>query len=616
MRIILIFAIIFIVLIGIVQFRPGLHGPDEENYYNVAKSLSFERNLMFNNEFESSRYPMTVTPTYHIVEHHQVGVSFIWMFIFDFLKTFGITDERILIVAINLSEYFLSILALIFIFKICIKFFDRRTVFLSILAVLFGTNLFAYMTCFVGAAHMSNLFFTCGFLLFYFNTRRKREGADWLILGGLLGLMLMTRRDASVYFVFPIIDLLRYIKDKRFRPFLLYGLIFVLGVLFTFSPLLLFWKIIFGKIFWPFAEADYLTGNKFLDVLFSPDRGFLFFAPLLGACFFIGLRHLYKKEKILAFSSALILLLLVYGTGKMKFSWWAGASFGARFFLSFMPLFILSVAACFKRLTLKSQIIITVISSFWTFFLLALYIFDKELQSYREIIKVFNFGLFYEILRSMYGLLKYVILSHFFLKSVFLIFIFAIIFLCWRFFRKIRISQALLKRISVYLLGGVVIYINMVLIECYFNDKKVIAELKREGFYKDAVFGDFNKADIAGCYMEFASIEIREGRIGPAINAAKRAMRLYPPYKEWCFESLYEMGNKFPEEFKAEFIKNSDAFDCLGLSLAFYEKGDLDNAKYYFKEAVRLKPDIIEAAKEQKDRYLSDGLDKASNFYK
>lgn len=608
MRVILIFLII---LGSMLQIRTSLSGPDTENYYTIARSLSFDRDLMFNEWPEF----ITITPTYHILEQHQIGASLVWMLIVDLLKSMGFANEHNLGLIINLTEYLLGILSLFFIFRICLKFFDRQTAFWSILAFLWGTNLWAYITVLSGASHISAIFFTSGFLLFYFNTRQERSLADWLILGGLAGLMLMARGDTGLYLIFPAFDLLRYIKNKNLKRILISGSIFILGLLFTFSPQLLFWKIIFGKIFRPLGEYDYYAGNKFLEALFSPSRGFFFFSPLLGLCFLIGLIYLYKKEKTLAVSTAIIFLALVYGIGRQKFFFCGGDSFGARYFLVFLPLFILSVAGCFERLSLKNRMIITVISGMWSFLLFLLFISGKGLDFYKSKIFALDFSFFYDILQGVYKSFKNIILKFTFLKSIFLIALSLVIWLLGELFKRIKIPKIPLKRISIFLVSGIIIYIHIIFVECYFNDQKLISQLQKEGFYKDAIFGEFDKVDVAGIYLYYAEGQIKNGRIVLAIETIKRAMRLYPPYQEDAFEYFYKIHMNYPASFNTEFLKSADAFDCLGLSLKFYEKGDFTKAKYYFQEAVRLKPDIIEAVKEEKDSYLNIRLNKALDFF-
>jgi tetratricopeptide (TPR) repeat protein len=142
----------------------------------------------------------------------------------------------------------------------------------------------------------------------------------------------------------------------------------------------------------------------------------------------------------------------------------------------------------------------------------------------------------------------------------------------------------------------------------------MIAKLTEKGFYENAVFGDFDKADVAATYLEFLIGEIRDGRINSAISLIRRAMRLYPPFKDDCFESLYELYTEFPKEFKIYFYKNPDAFDYLGLSIKFSEKNDFNDSRYYFKEALKLKPDILETGIKSHDRYLNKGIAKVADF--
>jgi len=181
-------------------------------------------------------------------------------------------------------------------------------------------------------------------------------------------------------------------------------------------------------------------------------------------------------------------------------------------------------------------------------------------------------------------------------------------------FKKIKILNPPAKRISIYLVAGIILYINLILMECYFNDRKIIVELKKKGFYEDVIFAEYDKGVVASAYLGYSVRELGSGHVISAIDATRKAFHLYPPCREGCFEHFYEIYTKFPRQFEEEFIKNSDAFDRLELSLKFYEKGDLDNSKYYFKQALKLKPDISELAKKQKNSYLTTRLDKAFDF--
>jgi len=608
--------VIFIILLfSMIQIKTGVGGPDTVNYMSIAKSLGFDRNLMFNNEFESCAYPMTVSPTYHIVEQHQIGVALLWMFFINFLKSIPLTDiNNTLEIVINLSEYFLGILALIFIFKIAQKFFDKRSAFLSILAVLFGTNLFNFITQYSGSSHVLSIFLTSAFLL-YFYTYKERSKIDWFILGGLFGFMLMTRVDTLFYIVFPMFALLRNTKDKKFKTILIYGSIFILGFLFTYSPQIIFREIIFGKIFnFYYRESIPLLGNGFLGVLFSPSRGFFVYSPFLAVCFLIGLYYLYKKEKILAFASIIIFLAIVYGIGRfMSLTHHQVRPYGARHFLIFMPLFILSITACFERLSLRNQIIITVMSALWWFITFKLVLFGTSLD-YAGLSSFFYSVFFHDVFHFIYYQSRGWIWNFFLPKFIFLIPVFFIILLLKGLFGRIKFSSIVLKRVAIYLAGGIIIYIHLLFVECYFNDQKVILELKKNGFYKNVVFGDYDKADFAEAYFGIGSVELSVGHIDSAIRLIRRALHTYPPAQEVFLDALSNIYINFPGEFKAEFIKDPDAYDYLGLSLLFFERKNFNNSKDCFKEALRLKPDIIEILKRENESYLSYRSEKVNEL--
>lgn len=547
---------------------------------------------MFNEVIADTHYP--VSATYHIIDDHQIGAPLIWSFLFSFLKIIGFGYKSLLNVAVNLSDYMLGILSLLLIYKIAIRFFDKRSALLGILSVLFGTNMFAYITLLSGGSHATSLFFTSCFLSFYFYTQGKRTTLDWLIWGGVAGFAVMTRGDSVLYLILSVICLFEYVKQKKFKHAIMFALIFSLGFIFTLSPQLIFWKIVFGKIFRIIGEYDYSQGYYFLKVLFSPHRGFIFFSPILFLCFFIGLFTLYKKDKALTFASIFSFLGLVYGIGKLKFAWGGGYSFGPRYFVSFYPFFILGVIACFERISLNKQKVIAIMSFLWSSYLFLIYKSNIEIQSYKFINKLFSRDTFYKISHSLSlpSFFGNVVFKFIFLKLALIVFIFTIIFLLYHLYKRLKIPGLILKRASVYLAAGLIVYINSILVRCSFNDQKIILKLKQEGFYnKKALFGGFDKYDVAGCYLEYAEEEAKAGNLETSIAALKRAVDLDPFLWDNDLMKLYNIYST-RKNFNEVFMKNPDANLILGLSLICYEKKDLESARYYFKEAIKIDPRI------------------------
>jgi hypothetical protein len=291
--------------------------------------------------------------------------------------------------------------------------------------------------------------------------------------------------------------------------------------------------------------------------------------------------------------SFLAFLGLLFCVGTAKYTWNGGASFGNRYFLVLTPLLVLCVAACFERLSIKKQAIIALISGIWSFLLLLLFISEKEPDSFYLLIKGLNMGLMLEFMRFLRRIFFEHILTLFIWKLLLIVFILAGAFLLINLIKKAVVYRLYRNTIFIYSMVSIIVYIDALLMQCFFNDRKVIADLEKRGYYKNVVFGNFNKADVAECYLDSTEdTDVNERQKGQSIQNIIMAMHTYPPYRPDCLKRLYAMYKSFPGGFQREFLKSADASDCYDLSREFQRNGDFRNSRFFADEALKLKPDI------------------------
>ncbi len=80
-----------------------------------------------------------------------------------------------------------------------------------------------------------------------------------------------------------------------------------------------------------------------LQTLFSTRQGLISWTPivLFGA---IGLPWLFRRDRLLAWTTVVTLLLALYVNASIV-HWWAGAGFGGRRFVSYLPFLVLGLSA-------------------------------------------------------------------------------------------------------------------------------------------------------------------------------------------------------------------------------------------------------------------------------
>lgn len=249
---------------------------------------------------------------------------------------------------IGLSTIFYFVLGLLLLFKSFDDSINARTKYLLLFLVVFGSNVFFYITRDAGLSHGYSFFIFSGLL--YFLTRFLTRDGSWksitlFVVFSVLGCLI---RPINVVFIglASLCFLIPYWKQLVHKKALVFKgiLVAIPFVLLLLLPQLLYYKYAFGDWF-AYSYDDerflYWLNPKLARVWFAPANGLLLYSPIY-LLFVLGLFQYWKVHKLQTVLIALLFLSVSY----LYASWWTpglGCGYGHRGFIEFMPFFSLPI---------------------------------------------------------------------------------------------------------------------------------------------------------------------------------------------------------------------------------------------------------------------------------
>jgi Dolichyl-phosphate-mannose-protein mannosyltransferase len=377
--------------------RSTLGGPDGSRYMAYVRSIVFDHDLLLMNELEHYGQHVIVTATGYSAQIANVGVIPFWLPFYlmgllahalnGFLGS-GLGSDYA--VWLDFGDWLYGLLALIVVYRWARTRFTHPVAFASTLLVAVGSSFYYYMTALAPSYHTVAALLCALYFYLWDVTRGNRSALQWFGLGLLLGLLVSIAQYHIVLAVFLVFDwrlafprsLLERFAGHRARwPSASRGhlippaLLAIPGLLLPIVPQLITWGIIFGNPFTnPYTiEADW-SGAHFFDVLFSSYHGLFFTAPVLvlAVCGWLAAVH---SDKALAAGSFIALAGIAYSSST-RIGWWAGVSFGARYFIGLTPLFVFGLAtlstrcaslSVFGKLIAASVLALAALCVLWTY---------------------------------------------------------------------------------------------------------------------------------------------------------------------------------------------------------------------------------------------------------
>ena len=378
-------------------------------YYSYLRSLFFDQDLDFANEyeelgyFEVESYPKEKTATGYYPNSWSIGPAILWipfLIIAHLLALFfnlfgynipldGYNPLYTGLVAVGTSVY--GFLGFFLVFLVLRRYFSQRISFLATGVMLASSPVLWYMFNQPFYAHALSFFAVSLFIYYWLRMPQEGSYRHWIILGLIAGLMSLIRWSNVVFIAIPFAGTLikYYISTKkkgkeRIKLKTLSKKIVLFLLVFTaiFSPQLIAWKIIYGSAFTiPQGSAYIHWARPFIsELLFSSRHGLFSWSPIIYLSV-IGLLLFLRRD----FSFGLLIwlsLVLVTYINSVAGTWWGEGSFGMRRFCCCLLLFSLGLAALLDWLKKRAFLAICLIMGFFVLWnLLLLEQFNKNLIS-------------------------------------------------------------------------------------------------------------------------------------------------------------------------------------------------------------------------------------------
>lgn len=353
-------------LVLLMILRVRIAPPDLAFYYSFARSLAYDLDFSFANEY--ARFPFAFHELYLTSQGFPandwpMGTGVVWMpflwlsrlaaTVFPFLVPDQTPDGH------TWFDQWVVTLGSTLLFgggTLWLSALYARRAGLSRRAVLWATGLMAAGSSFsyhlfVNSAdsHPPSAFFIVLFLLLWQTIRLNPSPRLLFLAGCAIGLAGLVRPHNFLFLLTPVVD--RWIFRKATEnatiprgPSPSGYFILAAGACLAFFPQLLVWKTLYGS--WlaiPRSEDVFWTHPELYNMLFSDFHGMISWSPLFG----IGLLGLGLSRRWLPILVPVLLQIYIYSC---NLAWWSGGSFGNRRMVGCTPLFILGLAALFERI--------------------------------------------------------------------------------------------------------------------------------------------------------------------------------------------------------------------------------------------------------------------------
>lgn len=325
-------------------------------YFSWLRSVVVDRDIDFSNEYAYFGVTQPKTPTGALGNKYTVGPAILWAPLYIWTHTvvgddgYGLPYQ----LAVGYTSVVFTLFGLLLLYRLLKQRFSKWSSLFAVAGLAGATNLLFYGSLDPVNSHALSFFAATLFLTFITQARR-----NWLLIGASLGLLALFRLQ-DVLYTLLLSTHLRGVRAhlggvRKTLPLVLLGFSGVFGWQ------LLAWQTLYGGIL---TNPYFLSGEGFnffhpqvLGILFSPTNGLFLWTPIAAIGFF-GL--IWKKYwSYLAIFLIQLMIIASWST------WWQGASYSGRMFVSTLPLFAFGLAEIFswlqKRVLLRHSIAILLV---------------------------------------------------------------------------------------------------------------------------------------------------------------------------------------------------------------------------------------------------------------
>jgi hypothetical protein len=266
--------------------------------------------------------------------------------------------SRIYMLFITIAGIFYLFIGLLFTDKLMelykIKEISRS---ITIVAMLFGSNLFFYSVGEMGMSHVYSFAFIAMFC-FFVKKNFLYPKAEYLFISMLLLGMIFLIRPPNLMIVLAVPFLAGDVYTiftgsntiKRNMNWFITGIILMLLIMSV--QFIIYW-ISSGHFFvdsYP-EENFHFTDPHFFSILFSYKKGLFLYTPVYLLAL-AGIATFYRKRKFAFFSFIFFFLILTYVLSSW-WNWWYGGSFSSRVYVDYICLFAVLLASLLQAVKKK-----------------------------------------------------------------------------------------------------------------------------------------------------------------------------------------------------------------------------------------------------------------------
>ena len=355
--------------------RPRIVRGDAVHYYVYTRSLVFDRDLDFDNDykglytrdFAGSALPPDFswwferTPTGLTRNYMAIGTPLIWLpgflgatgavALWDAaggsypLDGFGLPFQ----LAPGLTGLVAGGLGLWFTFLLCREICPAGPALAATMATCAGTSYLYYMLVSPSYSHTVSACVAAAFFLLWWRTRDRTTVGRYACLGLLGGLFALVRWQDGLAMIVVVFDVLaqgRRFASLRERFAFAVTRLGAAGIaaLAVFSPQIAAWQTLYGQPFIVPQGSGFMKWSSpaVLPVLFSALRGLFSWTPIAAAAL-LAIPWLFRQSRRLTVALIGFFLASLYVNAAVA-DWWAGEAFGARRFLSCFPVMAVGLA--------------------------------------------------------------------------------------------------------------------------------------------------------------------------------------------------------------------------------------------------------------------------------
>ncbi len=356
---------------------------DSRYYMAFTRSIYFSQNIDITDEMahywspETNNIPAAFNPVPDLqrvikvtTSNFSLGISIVWLpiyFLADILVIIiskfnpdiirnGYSDIYQIVLGLGNISFVLG--GLIILSNLLSKFYEKKVVMLSILSLLFTTNLFYYSAIDVVNTHPFSFFGTSILLYLYFKYKENKKNTYLFIQGIVFGLLVANRMQDGLLILIPLLTIFNQTKIKKIKinKEIIKIIVFGIGGMLGYLPQLILLFLGLGRIqFIPHLEKagnDFMPFRHVIDIMIDPKLGVLLYMPSLVISV-IGLfifRNRNKKLGVLFLVSLFSVFVLI-----SSYDGWNVAGYSARYFISIFPILIFGFAEIINLFYIKKS---------------------------------------------------------------------------------------------------------------------------------------------------------------------------------------------------------------------------------------------------------------------